>query len=386
VKGCESSRTRVVFGLGAVERLGELARGLGARRVLVVTDPGIVAAGHVARAERALAAARVEVRRFAAVREDPTTADVERCLDEARAAPIDLFVGLGGGSSIDTAKGANFLLTNGGRMEDYQGVGRAAKELLPLIAVPTTAGTGSEVQSFALIAREEDRRKMACGDPRAAPRVALLDPALTVTLPRFVSACTGLDALAHAVETAVTRKRTVESMACSREAFALAARALPRVLATPADLAARSDMLRAAALAGHAIELSMLGAAHSLANPLTARFGLHHGLAVGVVLPHVVRYNASLPAARAEYAGLARAAELCTTDATEERALDALIEGIERLLRAAEAPAALAQCGARESDVATLAEEAAGQWTAAFNPREVGREGFEALYRAALGA
>src|SRR5207244_13592387 len=127
--------------------------------------------------------------------------DVEACLEVAHSAGIDAIVGLGGGSSIDTAKGCNFLLTNGGRMQDYWGVGKATRPMLPLIAVPTTAGTGSECQSYALIADEETHQKMACGDPKASARVALLDPTLTVSQPRSVTACTGMDALVHAVET-----------------------------------------------------------------------------------------------------------------------------------------------------------------------------------------
>ena len=173
-------RTRLVCGWGSLERLGTIARELGGRRVLVVTDAGLVAAGHVARAEAILARAGLAVVRFAGVHENPTTDDVEACVLRAREAAIDLIVGLGGGSSLDTAKGCNFLLTGGGRMHDYQGYGKARAPMLPMIAVPTTAGTGSECQSYALIADAATHQKMACGDPGAAPRVALLDPELTL--------------------------------------------------------------------------------------------------------------------------------------------------------------------------------------------------------------
>src|SRR5260221_6151964 len=169
-------RTRVVFGAETIERIGELARELGARHALLVTDKGIVEAGHPARAIGFIEAAGLHVTTYDAVRENPTTVDVDRCVEAARQADIDLIIGLGGGSSMDTAKGCNFLLTNGGRMQDYWGVGKATREMLPLIAVPTTAGTGSECQSFALIADEETHQKMACGDPKASARVALLDP------------------------------------------------------------------------------------------------------------------------------------------------------------------------------------------------------------------
>ena len=193
------SRTRIVFGIKAVERAGELARETGIKNALVVTDPGIVAAGHLDGLRRALGRAKVKIVLFDKVRENPTTEDVDECLRAARGAKIDGIIGLGGGSSMDTAKGCNFLLTNGGIMRDYWGVGRATRPMLPLIAIPTTAGTGSECQSFALIADVKTRQKMACGDPKAAPRIAILDPLLTLSQPPRVAACSGIAALAHAL-------------------------------------------------------------------------------------------------------------------------------------------------------------------------------------------
>ena len=198
---------------------------------------------------------------------------------------------------MDTAKGCNFLLTNGGQMKDYWGVGKATQPMLPLIAIPTTGGTGSECQSFALITDEATHQKMACGDPKAAARIAILDPALTLSQPRRVTACSGIDAIAHALETAVTKTRNPLSLIFSRAAFQLTMAGLPRVLEAPGDLDARSQMLWGAACGGTAIENSMLGAAHSAANPLTAHFGITHGQAVGMMLPQVVRFNALDPAA-----------------------------------------------------------------------------------------
>src|SRR5262245_60540209 len=205
-------RTRLVFGPNSVERVGELARELGAKRVLVVTDPGIVSAGHALRVEHSLQEAGLGTVVFDQVRENPTTRCVDHCLKIAKAAGIDTIIGLGGGSSMDTAKGCNFLLTNGGQMKDYRGYGKASKPMLPLIAIPTTAGTGSECQCSTLIADEHTHQKMACLDPKAAARVALLDPELTVSQPPRVTACTGIDAITHAVESAVTKKRNPLSL------------------------------------------------------------------------------------------------------------------------------------------------------------------------------
>src|SRR5437016_6357614 len=240
-------RTRIVFGLNSVERVGELARGLGAKVVLVVTDPGIVTAGHADRVEHILQSCGLGVLVFDEVHENPTTRDVDKCLTVAKSAGIDTIVGLGGGSSMDTAKGCNFLLTNGGRIQDYSGVGKATKPMLPFIAIPTTAGTGSECQSAALIAEARTHQKMACLDPKCAARIALLDPTLTLSQPPRVTACTGIDALAHAVETAVTTKRNEISQKLSREAFRLCVGAFPEVLRTPDNLDARSRMQLGAA-------------------------------------------------------------------------------------------------------------------------------------------
>jgi alcohol dehydrogenase len=364
-------RTRLVFGPGTVERAGELARQIGLRKVLLVTDAGVAAAGHAERVGRCLRAARVKTIIFDKVRENPAVRDVADCLAAARAAGIDGFVGLGGGSSLDTAKGCNFLLTNGGRMRDYWGVGKATRPMLPLMAIPTTAGTGSECQSFALIADETTHQKMACGDPKAAARIAILDPLLTLSQPPRVTACAGLDALSHALETAVTKPRNPISLGYSREAFRLCWSNLPRVLRRPEDVDARAGMSLGAALAGLAIENSMLGAAHAAANPLTAHFNIVHGQAIGLMLPHVLRFNGRDPAASRLYASL------------DSSSAAPLADKLESLLDLAGMPRSLSQCGVKHSSIPVLAREAAQQWTASFNPRPVTAADFARLYEAA---
>lgn len=378
------SRTRLVYGVDTVERAGELAREIGAKKILLVTDPGIAAAGHAERVQKILEKAGLKVTLFGKAHENPTTRDVDECLTIAKAAGIDTIVGLGGGSSMDTAKGCNFLLTSGGRMQDYWGVGKATKPMLPLIAIPTTAGTGSECQSFALIADEKTHQKMACGDPKAAARIAILDPALTVSQPIRVAACTGIDAIAHAVETAVTRKRNALSLMYSHEAFKLLVNSFPQVLQHGSDLEARGKMLLGAALAGTAIENSMLGAAHSAANPLTAHYGIVHGQAVGMLLPAVVKFNGEDAAARHAYAELASAPEIACVSEGHEQALEALVARLESLLNLAKMPRSLADCGAKKSDIKALAAEAAKQWTASFNPRPLSEEDFVRLYEMAF--
>ncbi|MHC4811680.1 MAG: iron-containing alcohol dehydrogenase [Planctomycetota bacterium] len=384
-------RTRIVFGLGAADNVGTLACDLvpgepgevSAKRVFLVTDPGIVAEGYAESVERSLRGSGLEVRRFDGVRENPTTADVDACLRSLGDFEADVMVGLGGGSSIDVAKGCNFLHAGGGRMEDYWGIHKAKGNLLPLIAIPTTAGTGTEMQSFALVAQEETHQKMACGDPQAAPRIAILDPCLTVTKPRFLTACTGLDTIGHAVETAVTTRRNPLSSLFSTESFRLAQANLPVVLKNPGDLEARGHMLRAAAFGGVAIETSMLGAAHSMANPLTAHYKIPHGQAVGMMLPHIVRFNRETSAATKAYAELARAAGLCGHDTADSTAVDALLARLGALLLEASMPASLAALDVPEDATDKLAEEAACQWTAQFNPRPVTAADFRELFTTA---
>ncbi|HZQ48154.1 MAG TPA: iron-containing alcohol dehydrogenase [Verrucomicrobiae bacterium] len=378
------ARTRLVFGVNSVERVGELARGLGLKNILLVTDEGIVAAGHAERVQGFLSSAGLKVTLFGKARENPTTRDVDECLGTAKSAGIDSIVGLGGGSSMDTAKGCNFLFTNGGRMEDYWGIGKAAKPMLPLIAIPTTAGTGSECQSFALIANEQTHQKMACGDPKAAARIAILDPALTLSQPARVTACTGIDAITHAVETAVTRKRNTLSLMYSHQAFKLLANSFANVMRRPDDLKARGEMLLGAALAGTAIENSMLGAVHAAANPLTAHNGIVHGQAVGMMLPVVVRFNGQDAAARQAYAELASAPEIACVSNGHEPALEALVARLESLLNMAQMPRSLADCGVKRSQIKVLAAEAARQWTAGFNPRPMTEKDFAKLYEAAF--
>lgn len=363
------SPVRAVFGPGALAQLGQLAQEQGATRVLLVSDPGIVAAGHTERAVQSMRECGLDVLVFDGVQENPTTAHVEAGVVAARSFEIDLIVGLGGGSSMDCAKGVNFVLSNGGAMSDYWGVGKATKPMLPFIAVPTTAGTGSEAQSFALIADATTHRKMACGDKKALCRVAVLDPQLTRTQPEVVAAASGIDAVSHAVETAATTRRTEASLSMTAEAWTRLDRSFERAMGDANDDAARCDMLLGAHLAGAAIERSMLGAAHACANPLTRRYGITHGVAVGVMLPHVVRHNArdgSNP-----YATIAASA-------------NTLAERLTQMLLAAALPTTLRALNVRADELGELAEEAATQWTAQFNPSSVGVPELLMIYQAAM--
>jgi len=376
------SRTRLVFGQGSIQRLGQLASELGFSRTLLVADKGIVDCGYVETAKDLLSRAGITVFAFHDFDSNPTTLMVDAGRRFASSLGIDSIIGLGGGSSMDSAKAINFLLTGGGTMKDYWGYGKASAQMLPMIGVPTTAGTGSEAQSYALISDPETHVKMACGDPGAAFKVAVLDPSLSVSQPAIVTASAGFDAISHAVETFVTTKRSPASDVFSLEAWRLLEAHYERVIKDPQDLEARGAMLLGAHWAGLAIENSMLGAAHACANPLTARYGTEHGIAIGLMLPHVVRWNGSVTGDR--YARLLGLSHFKSGvgdgigDSGEMLALrleqSLTVGGLSRRLKDARVP---------EDDLPRLADEAAAQWTGQFNPRAFGVEAALELYRRA---
>ena len=365
---CELKQ-QVIYGDNTIERLGELTRTLGGSRVLVTTDSGIERAGILARAVAALQSERIAAYVYADVTSNPTTENVEAAVEVAKTnAPIDFIIGLGGGSPMDCAKGANFLLTNGGKMEDYWGTNKAAQPMLPSIGIPTTIGTGSEAQSFALISQPDTHIKMACGDKKARFGTVILDATLTKTLPRPIAAITAIDAVAHAVESFVSTRHNPMSRMFARHAWELLNTNFEACLVEAQSTAARSKMLFGAYLAGLAIENSMLGAAHACANPLTARYDVIHGVAVALMLPHVIRFNRTV-------AG----------DAYHELYPDGdLADRITALKQIGNLPNRLrdypVQYTIGTADIPTLAKEAATQWTAQFNPCPLNISDFMKLY------
>lgn len=368
---------RVIFGEHALDQLGVLAEAFGGQRILLVTDPGLRQTRHVERALQSLQKNGSTIFVFSDVEENPSTRHVENGVRFAKTnAPIDLIIGFGGGSAMDCAKGINFLLTNSGKMEDYWGVDKAAKPMLPSIGIPTTAGTGSEAQSFALITQEHTHIKMACGDKKARFRLVILDPTLLTTVPRKVAAVTGIDAISHALESYVCTKRNAIAQLFAKEAWRLLEKHFALILKEPENVAAQADMLFGAHLAGMAIENSMLGAAHACANPLTAAYNIIHGLAVGLMLPPVIRFNR--PVANALYADFLGSSN--NSNDAAERLCDRIIE----LTTAAGLPQRLRECNVAKSALPELAKAAAAQWTGKFNPRPVSAAEFLQLYEMAF--
>ena len=360
---------RVVSGEGSIEELGALARELGFSRTLLVVDAGVAKAGHLEQAHASLIAAGVEATVFSEFGPNPDADMLEAGRRYAAEQRIDSIAGVGGGSSLDCAKGINFVLTQGESIHAFRGYGKATKPMLPMIGVPTTAGTGSEAQSYAIISDPRTHEKMACGDSKAAFRAVILDPRLTVTQPASVTAAAGYDAISHAVESFVCTKRNPQSQATSLEAWRRLEANFERVLASPGDLGARGAMQLGAFHAGAAIELSMLGATHACANPLTARYGTTHGHAIAILLPHVVRWNAGV--AESMYAELSGASA------------HALADRLSVLAAKGRLPRTLRDAGASRDHLPALAKAAAEQWTGRFNPRPFDTAGALEIYECA---
>ena len=373
--------TNILFGAQTFQQLGDAVADWGCQRAMIVSDPGIVALGYPDTASHLLNTQGIETTVYTGIHENPSSEDVVTGVQAALQFQPDLLIGLGGGSSMDCAKGMNFVYTNGGAIQDYWGIGKATKEMLPMVAIPTTAGTGSETQSFALISDAETHVKMACGDKKATCRLAILDPILTVTQPARLTALTGIDAIAHAIETMVTTKRNEKSLEYSQRAWKLLAKNFPLVLQDPENLDARGGMQLGACLAGIAIENSMLGATHALANPLTAHYGIVHGQAIATMLPHVIRFNAE--SMEQDYSQLASlAAENAPSISNHDS--EQLAGFISDLVQQAGLALDLSSQGVEVDKLEQLAADADKQWTKQFNPRTVESEDLLTLYQQAF--
>ena len=353
---------RLIFGPGKIDELGVLARSLGFNRTLLVTDEGLINAGHVGRATSALEAAGITVTPFCDFSENPDTAMVERGRIVAAENKVDSIIGLGGGSSLDCAKAVNFVYCCGGNMRDYWGHNKATAPLLPMIGVPCTTGTGSEAQTYALISDAETHVKMACGDDKAAFKIALLDPELALSQPARIRSTAGYDAISHAVESFVCNARNAASDTYSRQAWRLLSRSFPQLLHDPENMEAVGQMQLGSWFAGCAIEASMLGATHAMANPLTAKYGTTHGEAIAVMLPQVVAWN-----------------QLQDYEELSPH-LTALLEDLREM---AGLPASLRDLNIPQADLPQLAEAAALQWTGRFNPRPFNAAAAMELYTCA---
>lgn len=284
--------TKIVFGQPAHEALPRECKALGAQRVLLVSDRGLAELGLVEELVAALEEASFRVTTFTGVSSNPTTDEAHAGLEMAQAQAVDALIAVGGGSPIDVAKAIALLLANGGMYADYQWGGKAITERSwPLVAVPTTAGTGSEVTKVAVVSDADNPFKKGVLSPLMFPHVALLDPALTRGMPPWLTAATGVDAFVHALEAYTGRRANPHTDRLALDALETAWHYLPAATQHGDDMEARERMMLASLWAGTAMDHAGLGLVHALSGPLTTHLHLHHGLANGIILPYVVAYN-----------------------------------------------------------------------------------------------
>ncbi|HEX9268833.1 MAG TPA: iron-containing alcohol dehydrogenase [Candidatus Limnocylindria bacterium] len=367
--------TRILFGRGVALTVAEPLRQVGARKVLLVTDPGVLRAGLVAPIEEQLRDAGIAYEIYDEVVPDPGVAEVQRCFERARDSGADALVAVGGGSSIDTAKMAAVLLTNGGTVLDYVGIDKVPKPAAPVVAIPTTAGTGAEITINSVIADPERHKKLVIISPNATALFALEDPEMTVGLPPFLTAITGMDTLVHAIESFCSKNAYRMSELLALEAIRDAAWALPRAVKDGKDIDAREAMLRAVMTASLAFTNTRLGNVHAMALPLGGWCHVAHGTAVAVLLPHVMEFNRS--AAPDRYAAVAEALGV-------KKEAEAAVERVFRLNEAIGIPARLGPLGVEEAFIPDMARDAMQSGNILVNPRSSTQEDIEALYRAAL--
>jgi alcohol dehydrogenase len=380
---------QVHFGFGAARRVGQEAQAEGAAQVFLIADPGVVAAGLLDRVAESLKAAGLAHVIYTDVVPNPDTSSVDAAVAAYRASAADLIVGVGGGSGLDTAKAVR-LVAGGpaeGRVAEYayrmgDKVRPHPRQLPSYIAIPTTAGTGAEVTPWAVITDATDKFKFGVGGPRSVPTIALIDPELMLTLPPFLTAATGMDALTHCIEAYVSTNDNPALDPMILYGIELIGRSLPIAVAQGANRAARYDMAQAAYIGGVAISSKWLGACHSLAHQLSGFANVQHGLANAIMLPHQMAY--SLSGAIERYARIGQALGAPTDGSPRQRA-ERAVEAVQQLMQDVGLPTRLRDVGATEELIAPMAKLAytvdLNWWT---NPRGVNVQVMEQLYWAAF--
>jgi alcohol dehydrogenase len=375
--------TRVEFGLGVSQKVGEEAASLGVKCALIITDPGVIKAGIIDNITKALAQANISHAIFSDIEPNPRDTSVEKGVSEARKSGADLLVAVGGGSAIDTAKAIGVLLTHGGTIQDYEGLGMVSRPITPLISVPTTAGTGSEVTFWAVITDTKRKFKMSVGSPLIAPKVALVDPEITKSLPPQLTASTGMDALTHAIEgyTATLASPVTDGLALY--ATELIAHNIREATFDGRNLTARAGMLLGSLIAGMAFGNSDVAAVHCMAEAVGGLYDTPHGIANAILLPHVMRYNA--PACMEKFVRIAAVMGVNTSGFSQEECAWKAVEAVVRLSRDLELPT-LKQVGVKEEDLPELARRAAANVSVESNPRKITFEDFLEIFRQAFSS
>jgi alcohol dehydrogenase len=374
--------TAIEFGNGAVRNLADHVARLGGTKVLLVSDPGVQKAGMTERLTDVLKKAGIPYVIYNEIEPDPDIEGVMRGKAVAAAEGCDLIVGLGGGSSLDTAKAIGLMLVNGGHIRDYVGNGKVPKKGAPVIAVPTTAGTGSELTIFSVLSDKKEKKKLSVGSVYNCPDLALCDPELTVSLPPHVTAATGMDALTHALESFVNKATQPISEALSIQSMKLIARSLRVAVAQGDNLDARYDMLMASLIAAMAFNPTRLGLSHALAMPLGAHFGIPHGTVNAILLPEVMQYN--LIGNLEKFKLIAQLFGMPVEGMPLPEAAEQAVVAVRKLKADVGITQTLSDYGVTEDSLDTIASEAMNSHNVPVNPRKPTLEDFKMICRAAM--
>lgn len=359
----------VIFGIGTLAEVGGAVRRVGGHRPMLISDPGVLAAGWVDRALPYLADVRVRSRLWHDLTPNPKDFEVEAAFERYREYGCDALLAIGGGSCIDLAKAVAVLSGNGGRILDYEGIDRATSPIPPMVMVPTTGGSGADVSQFCVVTDTTRRLKATIGGRALVPEISLTDPEILTTMPAELTAHTGLDALSHAIESCVSEASDFLSKGHAMAAIEALARHLPRSVQDPLDLDAREAIARASLQAGLAFTNALLGATHAIAHQIGGALDLPHGLLNAILMPHVMRFNAETHASR--YVDVARALGVAVADLTPGAAAAAAIGRVEDLTRTLEIPAGLRVLGVDQADFGRFAVNALRDVYITTNPRPV---------------
>jgi len=374
----------IITGCGAAEQVGEESEKLGRKRCLVVTDRALVKLGMLDGITRALERSGIGFTLFDGVLAEPTVEFVREGLEIYRENGCDFLLAVGGGSPIDTAKAIAIMATNPGSIEDYQGLGKIKQRGSPVIAIPTTAGTGSEVTPFTIITDTKRDVKMLIGSPYLMPEIAIVDPLLTLSLPREITAATGIDALTHAIEAYVSRQAQPMSDIFALSAIELIGANLRRAWSDGSDIEAREKTMLGALQAGIAFGNSSVALVHGMARPIGACFHVPHGASNAALLGVVMDF--SLEGNPARYADIARAMGEDISGLSDLEAARLAAQAVKKLIRDIKVPS-LRQLGVEKEKLEKLApkmaQDAISSGSPANNPRQVSKEEIVELYHRA---
>jgi len=374
--------TAIEFGIGAVNHLADHIRRLGGTKALLVSDPGVQKAGVTERLTKVLDDGRIPCAIYNEIEPEPDIEGVMRGRDFSRAEGCDIVVGLGGGSALDTAKAIGLMMANSGHIRDYVGINKVPKKGSPVIAIPTTAGTGSELTVWSVLTDKRAKAKLSVGSIFNCPDLAVCDPELTVSLPAHITASTGMDALTHALESFVNKATQPISEGMSVQAMKLIARSLRTAVFQGENLQARYDMLMASLIAAMAFNATRLGLAHALAIPLGARFNIPHGTVNAILLPEVMNYN--LKGNLSKFREVAQIFHMPVEGLSPVRAAEQAVIAIRELKQDIGIHQTLSDYGVTETDLDDIAREAMESGNVPVNPVTPTLEDLKQICRAAM--